>query len=544
MTRTCTDTTATSCLTGTVGSTYTYTYDKVGNLKTAAEAGKSTTYGYDAGDQLSTTTTGSATTSYTYDADGNQTKDDDGTYTYDPAGRLKTATIGTSNYAFTHDADGNRTSVKKNNTLAGTSLWDINNAVPQIATDTNASGAAVADYHYDPDGTARSMDRTAGTYYFTQDRQNSVSTVYDAAGKDNYRYTYSPWGKPTGKATITDGQTSPYGYTGQYTDPYLPDRLQLRARSYDTDQRRFTTQDPIPAAADNPNQSPYNYADNDPANLSDPTGQCPMCIGAGIGAVLSGSVYALTHRDDFDWGDFAAATATSAAVGAVGGFLAPAGTALATQLGLQGGRALGVAVVTDAAIGAGLTWAINTALCQPTTPTDLLIGAATGGLGNLIKPVWSSLKTGVAAGGAEGSRAAARGAASTGSGKLVLATDQFGINASKASPKEGYYDVIIHGAKDNFAFTSRSTERVSHRDVANLVRNDPGWDGSPIRLIACNTGSCGATSGQNPSNALGVDVLAPTEIVWARMNGVLRVSAKPYGKTGEWKLLRPGGNKK
>ncbi len=207
MTRTCADTTATSCLTGTAGSTY--TYDKVGNLKTAAEAGKSATYAYDAGDHLSTTTTGSATTSYTYDADGNQTKDDDGTYTYDPAGRLKTATIGTSNYAFTHDADGNRATVKKNNTLAGTSLWDINNALPQIATDANASGTTVADYHYDPDGTARSTDRTAGTYYFTQDRQNSVSTVYDAAGKDNYRYTCSPWGKPTGKATITGGQNNP-----------------------------------------------------------------------------------------------------------------------------------------------------------------------------------------------------------------------------------------------------------------------------------------------------------------------------------------------
>ncbi|MGW3412926.1 hypothetical protein [Streptomyces sp. NPDC000888] len=33
-----------------------------------------------------------------------------------------------------------------------------------------------------------------------------------------------------------------------------------------------------------------------------------MCIGAGIGAVLSGGVYALTHQDDFDWGVFAAAT--------------------------------------------------------------------------------------------------------------------------------------------------------------------------------------------------------------------------------------------
>jgi RHS repeat-associated protein len=390
MTRVCTDTSAASCLTGTAGTTY--TYDKVGNLKTAASSGSTTTHTYDDGDQLQSTTNGTTTTSYGYDADGNQTKDDDGTYAYDPAGRLKSATIGTNTYGFTYDADGNRTTVNKNNALAGTSRWDINNPLPQLATDTDASGALLADYHYDPDGTARSMDRTAGTYYFTQDRQNSTSAVYDAAGTDNYRYTYSAWGSPTGKATITGGQTSPFGYTGQYKDQYLPDRLQLRARSYDTAQRRFTTQDPIPADADNPNQSPYNYADNDPTNLSDPTGQCPMCIGAGIGAIVNGGVYAYTHQDDFDWGDFAATTAQGAAVGAIGGFLAPAGGALATQLGLSGGRALAVTVATDATIGAGLTWAINTAQCQPTSPTDLLVGAVTGGLGSMIRPAWGAFK--------------------------------------------------------------------------------------------------------------------------------------------------------
>ncbi|MGW2874733.1 DUF6531 domain-containing protein [Streptomyces sp. NPDC001233] len=390
MTRTCTDASATSCLTGTAGSTY--TYDKAGNLKTAAESGSTTAYSYDAGDQLTSTTTGTTTTSYTHDADGNQTKDDDGTYTYDPANRLKSATLGSNTYAFTNDADGNRTAVKKDNTLVGTSIWDINNPLPQIATDTGASGALVADYHYDPDGTARSMDRTAGTYYFTQDRQNSVSAVYNATGTDNYHYAYNAWGTPTGKATITGGQTSPYGYTGQYKDQYIPDRLQLRARSYDTTQRRFTTQDPAGAVADNPNQSPYNYADNDPANLSDPSGNCPMCIGAAIGAVVGGGVYALTHQDDFNWGDFAAATTEGAATGAVGGFLAPAGTSLATQLGLQGGRAIAAATVTDATIGMGFTWAINTAQCQPTSPTDLLIGALTGGIGSLIEPAWGALR--------------------------------------------------------------------------------------------------------------------------------------------------------
>ncbi|GAA3112832.1 RHS repeat-associated core domain-containing protein [Streptomyces rectiviolaceus] len=136
---------------------------------------------------------------------------------------------------------------------------------------------------------------------------------------------------------------------------HLPDRLLLRDRSYDPDQRRFTTQDPMPAALDNPNKSPYTYADNDPSNLSDPSGNCPMCIGAGIGGVLGGGIYALTHRDDFDWGDFAGATAKGAVIGAGAGYLAPAGAGVASSLGLSGGRALAAAAATDAAIGMGYT---------------------------------------------------------------------------------------------------------------------------------------------------------------------------------------------
>ncbi|MGP4044768.1 DUF6531 domain-containing protein [Streptomyces sp. 2A115] len=389
-TRSCTDTSATSCLTGTTGDTY--SYDKVGNLKTSTASGTTTSYVYDAGDQLSSTTAGSTTTSYTYDADGNQTKDDDGTYAYDPAGRVKSATIGSDSFSFLYDADGNRTVANKNNALIRTSRWDINNALPQIATDTDASGALIADYHSDPDGTARSMDRTVGSYYFTQDRQNSVSAVFDSAGVDNYHYTYGPWGASTGTATISGGQSSVYGYTGQYKDQYLPDRLQLRARSYDTTQQRFTTQDPVSAAADNPNQSAYNYADNDPANLADPSGNCPTCIGAGLGALVSGGIYAYQHQDDFDWGDFAVATGKGALIGAGAGFLAPAGMGLAGSLGLSGGRALGVAAITDAAIGMGYTWAINTAQCQPTTPGDLLIGGLGGALGPLVGPAWGALK--------------------------------------------------------------------------------------------------------------------------------------------------------
>ncbi|MFG3002227.1 DUF6531 domain-containing protein [Streptomyces sp. NPDC048340] len=390
ITRTCTDTSATSCLTGTDGTSY--TYDRVGNLTTTKAPSGTTTHAYDVADRRTASTTGSTTTPFTYDDDGNQTGDGNETYTYDPVGRIKTAKIAADTYAFGYDSDGNRTTTSKNGTLTGTSRWDINNPLPQLATDTNAAGALLGDYQYDPDGTARSMDRTTGKYYFTQDRQHSVSTVYDAAGTDNYRYTYDSWGKTTGTATVTGGQTSPFGYTGQYKDQTLPDRLQLRARSYDPAQQRFTTTDPVPAPLASPNHSAYNYADNDPLNLSDPSGACPMCIGAGIGAVFGGGLYALTHEGEWNWRDFAIATGKGAVIGAGAAFLAPAGTTVATTLGLTGGRAFAGELLTNAGVGAAYTWAINTAQCQPTTPADLLLGAAGGAGGSLLGPAWNRVK--------------------------------------------------------------------------------------------------------------------------------------------------------
>ncbi|MGW6707308.1 DUF6531 domain-containing protein [Streptomyces sp. NPDC054956] len=388
--RTCTDTSATSCLTGTDGTSY--AYDPVGNLATTKSPASTTTRTYDAADRLTAATTGTTTTPFAYDEDGNQTGDGNETYTYDPVGRIKTAKIAADTYAFGYDSDGNRTTTSKNGTLASTSRWDINNPLPQLATDTSAAGTLLADYQYDPDGTARSMNRTAGTYYFTQDRQKSVSTVYDAAGTDNYRYTYDPWGQSTGTSTITGGQSSPFGYTGQYKDQTLPDRLQLRARSYDPTQGRFTSTDPVPAPIGSPNSSAYNYANNDPLNLSDPSGACPMCIGAGIGAAFGAGIYTLTHQGDFNWRDFAVATGTGAAIGAGAAFLAPAGATVATSLGLTGGRAFAGEALTNAGVGAAYTWAVNTAQCLPTTPGDLLLGAAAGSGGSLIGAGWQKLR--------------------------------------------------------------------------------------------------------------------------------------------------------
>ncbi|MFE7545757.1 RHS repeat-associated core domain-containing protein [Streptomyces platensis] len=397
MTRACTDASATvSCLTTTTGSTY--NYDNVGNLTNSSTSASSRTNTYDAADQLTRRVEGTTTVDYTYDADGNLTKDANGTYVSDPLGRLKSATRGADTYTFVNDADGNRTTTNKNGALSRTSRWDVVNPLAQIATDTDSTGALIADYQYNPNGIAESQNRTTGTFYMRHDRQNSITAVYDAAGKENYTYTYSAWGVPTAKASTTKGQTSIFGYTGQYQDPYLTGRLNLRERSYDTTDRRFTTPDPDTTANDSPNQSPYAYANNDPINQSDPSGRCPLCVSAGIGAAIGaaveGGIYGWQHRNGgFTWGGFATATGEGAVTGAITGALMPgAGSAATRALGLTGGRALATSTAVNAAVGAGSIWAVNEVHCRPTTSWDLLIGAAGGGSSSLFGPAFSWLK--------------------------------------------------------------------------------------------------------------------------------------------------------
>jgi RHS repeat-associated protein len=58
------------------------------------------------------------------------------------------------------------------------------------------------------------------------------------------------------------------------------------ARWYDPAVARFTGVDKLADDIMQVDKSPYAYAWNNPINLSDPDGNCPMCFGAVVGAVL------------------------------------------------------------------------------------------------------------------------------------------------------------------------------------------------------------------------------------------------------------------
>ena len=88
-----------------------------------------------------------------------------------------------------------------------------------------------------------------------------------------------------------------------------------RARYYDPAVGRFTQRDPIGLRG---GMNPYAYTDNRPVNLIDPTGNCPMCVGAGTSVLVGGVIRYLGSGGDWNSVFDAKAIAFDAAIGALG----------------------------------------------------------------------------------------------------------------------------------------------------------------------------------------------------------------------------------
>ncbi|GAA2651460.1 hypothetical protein GCM10010425_75800 [Streptomyces spororaveus] len=167
------------------------------------------------------------------------------------------------------------------------------------------------------------------SFYYLHDRQNSITSVRDLSGVENYKYAYGTWGTFTGTAGGGTQQTSVFGFTGSFKDQVSRGKIDLPARGYDPKAGRFTSPDPRPDTASPTNSSTYAYANNDPVNQSDPSGACPLCVSAGIGAafgaVVEGGIYTWHHRNGgFTASGFGKAAGMGALVGGIAGLLMPA----------------------------------------------------------------------------------------------------------------------------------------------------------------------------------------------------------------------------
>jgi RHS repeat-associated protein len=250
------------------GSKITYSYDKVGNRLTQTKFGTITTFTYDSADELVSTTT-NPTTIYTYDNDGQQTGEGTRTFTYDLAGELTQVADGSTILAsFTYDGNGNRLSKTSDVTTAYS--WDENQALPQLATETQGSGV-VRSYHYGVD--LISMTSGGSSYYYQHDALGSTAALTKDTGAIEWVYTYDPYGVAR-NATKVDS-TAPINqvqFTGELIDGETS-LYDLRARTYEPAVGRLLTTDPISGSPSSPSTSAYAYVADRPLVATDPSGE-------------------------------------------------------------------------------------------------------------------------------------------------------------------------------------------------------------------------------------------------------------------------------
>ena len=98
-------------------------------------------------------------------------------------------------------------------------------------------------------------------------------------------------------------------------------------------------------------------------------------------------------------------------------------------------------------------------------------------------------------------------------------------NSKKVIPKDGFFDVAMHGSPTAVGFGTREAN-MSPRLLAAVIRHSEGYNGENIRLLSCYTGLrvddayCFA---EELANALGVTVEAPDMKVYTAPNGEIRV---------------------
>lgn len=123
--------------------------------------------------------------------------------------------------------------------------------------------------------------------------------------------------------------------------------------------------------------------------------------------------------------------------------------------------------------------------------------------------------------------------------------ERFGQYASKAQPKKGYTDVIIHGNPDTdlvSVFHNGKWVDMDQRRLANFIKKDTGYESGPIRLVSCSTGT--KEFAQHLANKMGVEVIAPSDTVWAHSDGKLTIGPKSYINSGKWISFKPKKTKK
>lgn len=126
-------------------------------------------------------------------------------------------------------------------------------------------------------------------------------------------------------------------------------------------------------------------------------------------------------------------------------------------------------------------------------------------------------------------------------------------NFDAIRPEPGFHDVVVHGERNGLFRPGLSgadgapyPANYTHpNQIAEAVLNNPNYDGGPVRLVSCHSGTIEAGAGVPPpaqlvADALGVPVKAPTDSVGVPRHGS-GVHEPVIRNGGTWEWFYPRG---
>ncbi|MEU6713640.1 RHS repeat-associated core domain-containing protein [Nonomuraea sp. NPDC046802] len=211
---------------------------------------------------------------YTYDAAGNTTERGSGRrLEWDVEGHLAKSTDPTGVSSFVYDAGGERL-IRRDPTSATLYVAGM-----EIRLDTK-TGAKTATRYYSHAGKTIAARTGKGVTWLGDDHHGSADvSIDDTDTQAISRRRFTPFGQQRGLPPSSwPGQR---GFVGGIIDEAMA-LTHLGAREYDPETGRFISVDPVFNVADPQSWNGYNYANNNPVNLSDPDGLMP-CDGTMCG---------------------------------------------------------------------------------------------------------------------------------------------------------------------------------------------------------------------------------------------------------------------
>lgn len=284
-------------------------YDQAGNRTWRYDSswGFTNSYGYDAAGQL----WGDESGACSYDGNGATTRCGDRQFGWDAQHHLAWAYMNWNSESFVYDGDGRR---MERSHAGGTTRYVVD-TVPKISRVLRETANGVTTHYVYGHDLLYSIEGSA-THYHHADALGTVMTVTSNTGTTESQFSHDAFGQLGGNGLSSWSYAPRHGFTGEETDSTT--LVYLRARYYNPWNGRFLSRDPFPIdAMDTQSVNRYVYSRNNPATLTDPTGEIPVLLAtglAGMGIGLLGQLTSDAIRGEFSgWRSYGAA--------AVGGFI-------------------------------------------------------------------------------------------------------------------------------------------------------------------------------------------------------------------------------